>query len=116
MLAWSLGVPVIWKPHLNKADKGNQGQKVEHVLWIPRRCGERVLRSRRWLQVLLLPEPPNCPLRHQKYHLIETRRPLIEIHWGSRWGLRPGVVLVSGWPKVGLGPVLRSVYGWSEVG
>ena len=29
-----------------------------------------------------LPEPPNYPLRHPKYHLIETIRPLIEVHWG----------------------------------
>ena len=26
--------------------------------------------------------PPNCPLRNPKYHLIETIRPLIEVHWG----------------------------------
>ena len=30
------------------------------------------------------PAPPNYPLRYPKCHLIETRRPLIEVHWGSR--------------------------------
>ena len=25
---------------------------------------------------------PNCPLRNPKYHLIQTIRPLIEVHWG----------------------------------
>ena len=25
---------------------------------------------------------PNYPLRHPKYHLVETIRPLIEVHWG----------------------------------
>ena len=29
-----------------------------------------------------LPAPPNYPLRHPKYHAIETIRPLIEVHWG----------------------------------
>ena len=29
-----------------------------------------------------LPAPPNYPLRDPKYHLIETIRPLIEVHWG----------------------------------
>ena len=29
-----------------------------------------------------VPAPPNCPLRDPKYHLIETIRPLIELHWG----------------------------------
>ena len=28
------------------------------------------------------PAPPNFPLRDPKYHLIETIRPLIEVHWG----------------------------------
>ena len=28
------------------------------------------------------PAPPNYPLRDPKYHLIETIRPLIEVHWG----------------------------------
>ena len=28
------------------------------------------------------PAPPNYPLRGPKYHLIDTIRPLIEIHWG----------------------------------
>ena len=31
-----------------------------------------------------LPAPPNYPVRDPKYHLIETIRPLIEVHWGSR--------------------------------
>ena len=31
-----------------------------------------------------VPAPPNYPLRYPKYHLIETIKPLIEIHWGSR--------------------------------
>ena len=29
-----------------------------------------------------LPAPPNYPLIDPKYHLIETTRPLIEVHWG----------------------------------
>ena len=29
-----------------------------------------------------LPATPHYPLRHPKYHLIETTRPLIEVHWG----------------------------------
>ena len=29
-----------------------------------------------------VPAPPNYHLRHPKYHLIETIRPLIEVHWG----------------------------------
>ena len=28
------------------------------------------------------PAPPNYPLRNPKYHLTETMRPLIEVHWG----------------------------------
>ena len=32
-----------------------------------------------------LPAAPNYPLRYPKYHLIETIRLLIELHWGSRW-------------------------------
>ena len=28
------------------------------------------------------PAPPNYPLRDPIYHLIETIRPLIEVHWG----------------------------------
>ena len=28
------------------------------------------------------PAAPNYPLRDPKYHLIETIRPLIELHWG----------------------------------
>ena len=28
------------------------------------------------------PAPPNYPLRNPKYHLIESIRPLIEVHWG----------------------------------
>ena len=31
-----------------------------------------------------LPAPPNYPLRHPNYHLIEAIRPLMEVHWGSR--------------------------------
>ena len=27
--------------------------------------------------------PPNYPLRDPIYHLIETIRPLIEVHWGA---------------------------------
>ena len=30
----------------------------------------------------LPPALPNCPLKYPKYHLIETIRPLIEVHWG----------------------------------
>ena len=30
----------------------------------------------------LITSTPNCPLRKAKYHLIETIRPLIEVHWG----------------------------------
>ena len=26
--------------------------------------------------------PPNYPLRYPKYHLMETIRPLVEVHWG----------------------------------
>ena len=33
------------------------------------------------LEVGLL-SPPNYPLRHPKYHLTETIRPLMEVHWG----------------------------------
>ena len=29
------------------------------------------------------PAAPNYPLRHPKYRLIETIRPLIEVHWGG---------------------------------
>ena len=29
-----------------------------------------------------LPAPPNYPLRDRKYHLTETIRPLVEVHWG----------------------------------
>ena len=29
-----------------------------------------------------VPAPPNYPLRDPKYHLIETIRPPIEVHWG----------------------------------
>ena len=29
-----------------------------------------------------IPAPPNYPLRDPKYHLIETMRPLIEVHCG----------------------------------
>ena len=28
------------------------------------------------------PAPPNYPLRHPRYHLIEIIRPLIEVPWG----------------------------------
>ena len=42
------------------------------------------------------PAPPNYPLRHPKYHLIETIRPLIELHLGGLgcpnslfWDVRP---------------------------
>ena len=34
------------------------------------------------LKPLESPAPPNYPLRDPKYHLIEIRRPLIEVHWG----------------------------------
>ena len=30
-----------------------------------------------------MPAPPNYPLRQPKYHLMETIRPLIEVHWGG---------------------------------
>ena len=30
-----------------------------------------------------LPASRNCPLRHPKYHLIETTGPLIVAHWGG---------------------------------
>ena len=30
-----------------------------------------------------IPASPNCPLRQPKYHLIETTRPLIQVHWGA---------------------------------
>ena len=30
-----------------------------------------------------MPAPPNYPLRHPKYHIIETIAPLIEVHWGG---------------------------------
>ena len=36
----------------------------------------------------LLPAPPNCPLRHPNYHLAETIRPSIEVHWGLFKGAR----------------------------
>ena len=29
-----------------------------------------------------IPAPPNYLLRNPKYHLTETIRPLIEVHWG----------------------------------
>ena len=32
-----------------------------------------------------IPAPPNYPLRDPIYQLIETIRPLIEVHWGSRF-------------------------------
>ena len=31
----------------------------------------------------MIPAPPNYPLRHLKYQLIQTIRPLIEVHWGG---------------------------------
>ena len=31
---------------------------------------------------IYIPAPPNYPLRDPKYHLIETIRPLMEVHWG----------------------------------
>ena len=33
-----------------------------------------------------IPAPPSHPLRHPKYHLIESIRPSIEVHWGCRYG------------------------------
>ena len=36
----------------------------------------------RALKASILPAPPNYPFRDPKYHLIETIRPLIELHWG----------------------------------
>ena len=36
---------------------------------------------------LIYQQPPNYPLRDPKYHLMETIRPLIEVHWGSRYTL-----------------------------
>ena len=53
------------------------------------------------------PAPPNHPLRYPKYHLIETKRPLTEVHWGSRTGFifgmegPPGVERV--WVSKGTG-------------
>ena len=35
-----------------------------------------------YLIIRYLPTAPNYPLRHPKYHLIETMRPLIEAYWG----------------------------------
>ena len=32
-----------------------------------------------------LPAPHSYPLRHPKYHLIETVRVSIAVHWGSRY-------------------------------
>ena len=32
--------------------------------------------------IMPYPAPPNHRLRDPKYHLIETIRPLIEVHWG----------------------------------
>ena len=32
-------------------------------------------------RILRTQTPPNYPLRDPKYHLIETIRPLIELHW-----------------------------------
>ena len=42
-------------------------------------------RSRRLIDQLYvyLPAPPNYPLRYPKYHLIQTIRPLIEVHCGT---------------------------------
>ena len=56
------------------------------------------------------PAPPNYPLRDPKYHLIETIRPFIEVHWGpgSR-GIWPGAglpgpgVLLAAWPPLAIG-------------
>ena len=31
---------------------------------------------------IYLPAPPNYPVRYPKYHLIESIRPLREVHWG----------------------------------
>ena len=36
-----------------------------------------------------LAAPPNYPLRHPNYHLIETIRPLIELQWGDFKDFRP---------------------------
>ena len=48
-----------------------------------------------------LPAPPNYPLRDPKYHLIETIRPLIEVHRGSRFYDFIKLYGVSlGWSKV----------------
>ena len=35
-----------------------------------------------YLFMCIYQHPPNYPLRDPKYHLIETIRPLIEVHWG----------------------------------
>ena len=36
----------------------------------------------RWKLYVQEPTVPNDPLRHPKYRLRETMRPLIELHWG----------------------------------
>ena len=51
-----------------------------------------------------LPAPPNYPSRHHKYHLIETIRPLIEVHWE----------LVLNGPQIG--PSMVSVWFPMETG
>ena len=38
-----------------------------------------------------VPARPNYPVRHPKYHLMKTRRPLMEVYWGWRcWVVSEG--------------------------
>ena len=37
-----------------------------------------------WAQKPYDMSPPDYSLRQPQYHIIETIRPLIEVHWGSR--------------------------------
>ena len=48
-----------------------------HRAW-PRRPGPRAV----FTEGASFPTPPNYHLRYPKYHLIQTIRPLIELHWG----------------------------------
>ena len=36
---------------------------------------------------MYIPAPLNYPLRDPKYHLVETIRPVLEVHWGVLVGI-----------------------------
>ena len=48
-----------------------------------RLLGLNLPEARLFLKSDYQPAPPYYPLRDPKYHLTETIRPLIEVHWGG---------------------------------